>query len=197
MKHATKYIVILLLLVIVNVTSCFAATKYRVSFPEDYNVLLVGDSRTVGVMMSIDTENVAYICEVDKGYEWLNNKAQYDIIQKTKPGTKVIFNLGVNDVDNKEWYKSMYNYLAKTLQDKCCQVYFETVNPVSEKCDNPSNSDIDEFNSYMFKYLEGVSFINTNDYLKNNGYETVDGLHYTEETTQKTFDYISKVLALK
>jgi len=197
MKHIIKCIVTLLLLVIVNTTSCFAATKYRVSFPKDYNVLLVGDSRTVGTMKTVDVDNIAYVCEVGQGYKWLNNKAQYDIIQKTKPGTKVVFNLGVNDVSNKEWYKHMYNYLARTLQDRGCLVYFETVNPVSEKCNHPSNKDIDEFNSYMFKYLEGVSFINTNDYLKNNGYETVDGLHYTEDTTQKTFDYVSEVLALE
>lgn len=187
-----KKLFLAMLITISMVTPVYAGqTKYRVVQPKTYDTIFVGDSRTVGLLQTVEPEDTAFICEVGQGYDWLLNKAQFDLLKIAKPGDNVIFNLGVNDTGNATNYLDLYNRLADELERKGCTVYFETVNPVSEKYNSPTNKQIDQFNEIMKTNLHSsILIIDTNAECKAWGYNTVDGLHYKKDTTQFIYDCV-------
>ncbi len=168
-----------------------AKTVFYHEIPEDCNFLFVGDSRTVGMMQTIDNDKVGYICEVGKGYKWLKDTADEYIQDNTKKDMTIVFNLGVNDIYNEDKYVDLYNEYVFELEEKGCNVYFETVNPVGSKSKNVTNEQIDEFNKKMKEELN-CPVIDTNSQLVKNGYETVDGLHYTKDTTKEIYKIVRK-----
>lgn len=173
-------------------TPTLAATKYRAHKPKNCNVLLVGDSRTVGTIEAISDNDVAYICEVGQGYHWLKTKALSDIRKYTEKDMDVVFNLGVNDVKNAELYISMYNDLFKELSEKGCNVYLETVNPTDGS--GPSNKAIAEFNTKLINSVSNCKVINTNVAITKEGYKCPDGLHYNRATTLSIYNKVREVL---
>ena len=74
------------------------------------------------------------------------------------------------------------------------------VNPVDEEQETYSgyhikNDDIDYFNQEIIDRLdENVIVIDTNSYLNAIGFETQDGLHYTEETYENIYNYTKSQL---
>ena len=43
----------------------------------------------------------------------------------------------------------------------------------------------------MKNELKNVTYLDSNSYLKRNGFSTVDGIHYTKDTYQKISNFIS------
>ena len=160
-----------------------ADTKYRVVVPEVYDTIFVGDSRTVGILKTCPDANTAYICEVGQGLDWLKSKAQNQVKSLAKANTKVIFNLGVNDLGNIDQYVFFYTDLFAELERTGCTVYLVSVNPVGDKS-HISNESIEQFNNTLKASFPNVRFIDTNSECQLWGYETVDGVHYSKSTTQ-------------
>lgn len=158
--------------------------------------LFVGDSRYKGMEKANATDEDVFICEVGEGYDYLINQMN-NIKYEIDDNTALIIGLGVNDLVNIDKYVDKINEMSQTFD---CQIYYMLVNPVDEEQETYSgyhikNDDIDYFNQEIIDRLdENVIVIDTNSYLNAIGFETQDGLHYTEETYENIYNYIKSQL---
>jgi len=156
------------------------------------DILFIGDSRFVG-MEEANTNGYTFFCEVGKGYSWyIDNLDKIESL--ISDNTIIIFGLGVNDLSNIE------NYLKLKNSEYFDQIYYLSVNPVDEVKEaeygyTVTNNSIDSFNSRVQEVFKD-RYIDTNSVLKESGFETKDGLHYTEETYTDIYEYIINNLPL-
>lgn len=162
----------------------------------------VGDSRTVGVAVSVggvsNKETVIsgkYIAKVGAGYSWYCSTAlpKLKAKLKSKPSATVVLNFGVNDIDNYSKYITAYRKLIKAYPK--ARIYIMSVNPIGSKytwgyysC-STMRSKVKTFNSKM-KAAFPNRYIDCYTYLNKNGFSTTDGIHYTAATYKKIYKYI-------
>lgn len=152
-------------------------------------VILIGDSRFVQMHETMGDTGAMYLCENAKGYDWMMEKAIGVADKNVINGTRVVFNLGVNDTCNCSKYIATVNQYAALWTARGAKVYYATVNPVWE---NPyvTKEQVDAFNNEIKTKLFGVNIIDTNAYLTATGCKIVDGLHYDAATYVKIYNYI-------
>lgn len=166
------------------------------------NFIFIGDSRTVAYKEIVDIDKydfITFISEESKGYDWLNETAieklntRFDTTDLTY---NVVLNLGINDLNNVDKYIDIYNELAE--KNTKHNFFVIPINKVdSEKMMKNGynvieNSEIEEFNSKMKSSLsENIHFIDTYSYFKDKDLETNDGVHYTDNSSNKILNYIS------
>lgn len=154
--------------------------------------VFVGDSRYRG-MMFLAEENDIFICENGRGYDFLLEQMSY-IKTQCDEDTALIIGLGVNDSHyNVDKYLGTLSEMADSME---CQIYYMLVNPVDEIKEqyngyNVLNENINYFNDMMQEELdERIGIIDTNSYLYSIGFDTMDGLHYTNDTYEDIYNYI-------
>ncbi|MBQ6904116.1 MAG: SGNH/GDSL hydrolase family protein [Lachnospiraceae bacterium] len=152
--------------------------KKRAVITQDY--VVIGDSRTKGMNditgMSAN-EQLYIIAEVGMGYYWMTGTA---LPEASGTGRKrYVSLLGVNDLENIDRYLETYRNLIKDG----IRLTLVTVGPVEEGRGGYSvtNYEIDKFNERLYE-AEGAEVIDLNAYMWKNGFETLDGLHYTNDT---------------
>jgi hypothetical protein len=177
------------------------------------NIIFVGDSRTVQLKdalvststdvtaKSLENNNVYFVAEDGKGYDWFNDTAKSKVtkILKNNSGVKftIIINLGVNDLSNVKKYYKKYNALAKDAW-KNANVVVESVGLVDETKEasngySVKNTDINSFNVAMQSNLaQNVTFVDVSSaMLDSTGnsllseYATTDGVHYSNSVSLK------------
>lgn len=162
-------------------------------------IIFVGDSRTVQINDRVDDEQVDFVASSGQGLSWFKRSGVSKLNrllaseEYTTPLPKaVIFNLGINDMENKNSYVSYLNDLAQELINQNCTLYYMSVNPVNNEIIQipRSDRDIRDFNQAMKTKLDDFHYIDTYNYLKKDGFTTTDGLHYNSLTTQKIFNYV-------
>ncbi len=156
---------------------------------ENLDLVFIGDSRTVGMDTACSlSDNHKVIAEVGKGYSWFIEDGIEDLSSylknRDKEHVRLIFNLGVNDLYN----CSRYVDLIDTLSDSY-EIYYVSVNPVTDKCETVINEDIESFNEAI-ESIEDVYYIDSYSYLMENGFGTRDGLHYNSETYESLYEFI-------
>ena len=155
--------------------------------------VLVGDSRFVGQKSSgFKNSKTTYIASVGKGLTYMKSNEEA-MKKKDSKNTAYVINMGVNDLYNANSYVEYINKLAKNYKG---DIYYLSVNPVEEsKAANNGysikNSDIEKFNSTLKSGLKNVTYLDSYNYLKNNGFSTTDGIHYDKKTYQKIYSYIN------
>ena len=155
--------------------------------------VLVGDSRFVGQKSSgFKNSKTTYIASVGKGLTYMKSNEEA-MKKKDSKNTAYVINMGVNDLYNANSYVEYINKLAKNYKG---DIYYLSVNPVEEsKAENNGysikNSDIEKFNSTLKSGLKNVTYLDSYNYLKNNGFSTTDGIHYDKNTYQKIYSYIN------
>lgn len=154
--------------------------------------VFVGDSRYRGMMFMADESDV-FICENGRGYDFLLEQMG-SIKWECDENTALIIGLGVNDSHyNVDKYLTTLSDMADTMD---CQIYYMLVNPVDEAVEEYNgyhvlNENIDIFNERMKNELdERIGIIDTNSYLLESGFDTMDGLHYTNDTYEKIYNFI-------
>lgn len=159
--------------------------------------VFVGDSRYVG-MSAYEEEEDTFIAKNNMGYAYLEEQMEL-IKESCDENTALIIGLGVNDLKySRQKYIDTINEMA---QDMDCHIFYMLVNPVDEQEEaehgyEVENEVIDEFNSVMQEELSSdVTIIDTNSYLYEEGFETVDGLHYDRSTYKLIYDYIKECVA--
>lgn len=170
-----------------------------ISVNSEDSILLVGDSRTVGLHNATQNEDLSYIAKVSMGYNWLvDGTSKYNTSElienylESSPTGTVVFNLGVNDL----YQKGNYCYYIEELTTNHPEatICYLSVNPTSKSYSN-LNSQIDDFNNYLIKNLpENVIWIDSNSYLTGSGFYAPDGLHYDSITYEKIQDLILESL---
>ena len=174
-------IICLLLLSIINV--CYA---------EDY--CFIGDSRFVEMRNVVNNEDI-YFCDFGVGYDfyWENKNS---ILNLSKENTIIIYNLGMNDLNAKKHVEAINDLFNNGFE----RVIFMTINPVDEIIARThgyslKNNNIDAFNQYIKEnVVSNVMFLNSNKFLKENGFNTLDGIHYSNDTYTKIYDYLFSYL---
>lgn len=155
--------------------------------------VLVGDSRFVGQESSgFKNSKTTYIASVGKGLTYMKSNEEA-MKKKDSKNTAYVINMGVNDLYNANSYVEYINKIAKNYKG---DIYYLSVNPVEEsKAANNGysikNSDIEKFNSILKSGLKNVTYLDSYNYLKNNGFSTTDGIHYDKKTYQKIYSYIN------
>lgn len=86
------------------------------------------------------------------------------------------------------------NSLVSGVTSRGATLYFVSVNPTS-KSKEYMNEDIDNFNAKMRQGLSSkIRYIDTNSYLKANGFSSSDGVHYSTNTYKDIYNYIKRNL---
>lgn len=152
----------------------------------EHSFIFVGDSRTVGMRDALfrdgGTDSCSFIAKSGEGFHWLYHDGIVELEEalRENPYATVIFNLGVNDLREAEQYISFYQELFSVYHDP--SFYIMSVNPViDEKCSGASNEEIEAFNKRMQEEFPG-RYLDCYGYLLEYGFETVDGLHYSNDT---------------
>lgn len=174
------------------IISFFFISSIKVSAATPSNIYFLGDSRFVG-MSKYDSNNInhLYHCEVGKGYSYLE-KYISEIEHLVTEEDYIVINFGVNDLGNYEKYLVFINKISNELP---CKIIYMTVNPVDELKEksngyNVTNIRINEFNDYLIENSnDNIYIVDANNYLSKNGFETVDGLHYTENSYKTILQY--------
>jgi hypothetical protein len=160
---------------------------------EDY--IFVGDSRFVGMKDAIKDSvgtDVRFVAEVGQGLGWLKQVTP-DLYNET--GKTIIFNLGVNDLENVSGYVEFYNNLPQDFMENNTLVIM-TVNPIDDQREaeigyGVNNTEIESFNNTLKNELDKQCYhmIDSYTYLRMSDFKTVDGIHYTDATYRLIFDY--------
>ena len=159
--------------------------------------ILIGDSRFVGMDEVVDVdshENQYIIAKCGAGHDFLVNEALPRAaaieVQHREVDTWVyIINLGVNDLQSAWKYVSTYRSLVVSKN-----VVIQSVNPIEyTNIPQTNQARIKSFNDKM-KLVQGASYLDTYNALMRNGFSTIDGLHYTEETSDYIYECIKKCM---
>lgn len=159
--------------------------------PAAGNVVMIGDSRT-GQMHNVVGENGwIWIAGYGGGIEWFRDYAVKQAEPYIGPGTKVIFNLGVNDPGHIAEYIETLNLYNYKWREKGATLYFATVGPVGE---NPYHTEwsVENFNTRVREKLDAsIVRLDLWQYLAGTGFGTVDGLHYDGPTYLKMYQFLA------
>lgn len=157
--------------------------KFNQRKSED-NWLFVGDSRMVfWYTWGLYGE---YIAESGQGLNMIYDN--YDEITSYRD-YNIVFNLGANQW----WSGGEYVDLLNSFPEEFIQNNHLIVMPV-----NPTdgrfywmNDKFDNYNSIVKEYLrDEYEYIDTANYMKNNGYSTADGLHYTTNQDYIIYNFL-------
>lgn len=172
-----------------------ARNPYEESTGEpEHSFIFVGDSRTVGMRDALfqngNTDSCSFIAKSGEGYYWLYHDGIVELEEalREEPYATVIFNLGVNDLKEADQYISFYKELFSVYHDP--SFYIMSVNPVKdEKCSGASNAEIKEFNQKIQEEFPG-QYLDCNSYLMEEGFESADGLHYSNDTYRMIHHFV-------
>lgn len=169
--------------------------------------IFMGDSRMVYLSRFVSVgANDLFISKGAMSFDWFRDTAVPELERTlyVNPSYKVIINMGVNDCANntagwKDYFAEDYAVLINELIEKYPETkfYYASVGPVSgDYRSNYRSLKKDAVNSmvdYFNQSIQGLCFANYIDlgeYLKNDGFTTMDGIHYDQATCQKIYDYI-------
>ena len=153
--------------------------------------VFVGDSRFEAQYRYCGNLGGSYVAKGGLGLDWM--KMQLFDIYKMK-NKYVIFNMGVNDLDNVENYIAFYNSFPTEFLNSN-KVIVMTVNPINDKIAAEkgfpqTNKEVDYFNSKLKNELRReINILDSNAYMKKTGFETEDGLHYDEDTYRNLYNW--------
>ena len=192
-----------------------------ITTPTEFDrVYCVGDSRTVYTQVALGASapsNVEFIAKVGEGLDWFKSsgyKTLYRSVAK-RPRTEkkaVIINLGVNDLKNSASYVKYMKKVAAKLKKYNCKMYYLSVNPVNSAMIKSVNgkarteAQVAAFNKAIYRGLcsgrkRSFTYINTCTNLqmkgwisKKSGTDIYDGVHYSNQTYLRIFDYCMRYL---
>ena len=197
------------LLAAVALIVCMCASKVCVYAAPDHEAeqtgyIYLGDSRFVGMNSYIhidEMENTYVVAKVGKGLSWLRNSAVGKIEEIMGSNADIdnwviLTGLGINDYWNVMKYIDYYD----TMDD--VQLILVSVNPVEkDKCDahgydySKLSEGVTSFNAKLME--TDYQYIDVYTAMMDEGFSTVDGVHYKEETYQFIYDTIKLYLDMQ
>lgn len=186
-------------------------------------VIFVGDSRTFHMSQilrnqfgELVTKKIRFVCRSKTKLDWLQTVGVAKLMKLAGKDTAIIFNHGVNDLQDIDQYVSYMETLGKELKAKGCTLFYMSINPVNNKTtlsmgkpEKPEEM-ILNFNQTIKKQLcqnGDYIYMDCYNYLMQTGYGTAtsasdgadtapdDGLHYTAKTYKRIFDFCMSKLS--
>lgn len=158
--------------------------------------IYVGDSRYVA-MGKYATINDIFIARVGVGTDFF--MSNYDMIKAyDSENTAFIIGLGVNNLGvNVQEYARQLNEFAASIKGRLCVTLVAPVDEVAVHNSgyNLTNQAISNFNNNLVNNLSSsVLVVDLYAYLMQNGFGTMDGLHYSTDTDQRIHTYVKEVV---
>nr|WP_294658476.1 hypothetical protein [uncultured Blautia sp.] len=184
-------------------------------------VYFVGDSRTVGLQSALGNSapsNVDFVCKGMQGLTWFQQEGYKTLVSKlaqqpTNTKKAVIVNFGVNDMSNISSYVTYMKRVSQNLKKNYnCEMYYLSVNPLNSAMirryggATRTEAQVAAFNKTIYQQLctgsnRAFIYINTCTNLQKYGWISnrynagiYDGLHYSNETTLRIYDYCIRKL---
>lgn len=169
-------------------------SNYKFETKNYFKFIFIGDSRTEGLKYTIQsnpTEDIMPIwsCKTAQGYKWMTETGVPQIEAEITNDTAIVILMGVNDLYNIHNYISYINSKSQEWSKLGANTYFVSVGPV-ENDPYITNSDIEEFNQTIQNGLIYTKYIDIYSPLINEGFQTMDGIHYTTETYKRIYNLI-------
>lgn len=174
------------------------------------------------VMGSGVPSNVEIIAAGGQGLDWFKTTGYGKLRRQTsrayqsnrKVRQAVVINLGVNDLRSYSEYVSYMKKAAKTLKRYNCTMYYMSVNPVNSAMNkyyndgkgNRTEAMVERFNKAIrsglctgsrapFRYINSCAYLQKNGWISNRHNAGMhDGLHYSNETYLRIYDFCMKSL---
>lgn len=155
-------------------------------------IIFVGDSRTEGMRDAIgENDKTKFICKSSMGLSWLKGTAykQLKELCDKYPDYYVVFNFGINDLGVDSYISYYKDTISKNIKNKIVHM---SINPIDESKAKKNRYEVTtaEIESFNKKYKEyaGNSYLDTYTYLKSNGFNATDGIHYDDNTYKKIYN---------
>ena len=179
-------------------------------------VWFVGDSRAYGMKLTLGSSipsNVNIIYKCGKGLNWFKKEGYSTLAKQVRnapSGSKkaVIINLGVNDLRNYAGYPEYMKKVSKKLSSYGCDMYYMSINPINSAIiknyhgKSRTEKQVDNINDFIYSKLcsganKYFTYIDSYNYLRKQGWisnERNDGLHYSNGTYCRIYDYCIKFI---
>ena len=177
-------------------------------------VWFVGDSRAYGMKLTLGSSipsNVSIVYKCGKGLTWFKKEGYSTLLKQVRNASSnstkaVIINLGVNDLRNYAGYPEYMKKVSEKLSSYGCDMYYMSINPINSAIitnyhgKSRTEKQITDFNNLIYsKLCSGVNksftYIDSYNYLRKKGWisnQRNDGLHYSNETYLRIYDYCIK-----
>ena len=153
-------------------------------------LIIIGASRVVHMQKEVgNNKKILYIAKSGQGYRWLVSTASIRLQAYLSifPNSKVVIQLGNNDLHHRRYYFTMY----KKLMNKYPKATFYFMDAL------PGNKKNTEKNEKRVAFNEALAaefpknYIGGYDYMMKSGFNTTkDGVHYTASTSRMIYRYI-------
>lgn len=157
-------------------------------------IVFIGDSRMVTLKAAVENNlgvcPAAVIAKNGSRYEWFHDTAIPQADKIIGNGSKVVINMGVNDLSDADKYAKDINYWAAVWSARGAQVYYASVNPVWANSHGITEERVSLFNSRLQSQLiPQVIWLDSHGYLLQSGVHATDGLHYKDDTNLVLYNY--------
>lgn len=165
-------------------------------------IVFIGDSRTVMMHEAVGDDGNIWSAKVGAGYYWFKNTGVPAVDSKIDNSCAVAILMGVNDILDigvASSYAKYINDKAKTWKSKGAEIYYVSVNPVSnsgysDAYGTITNDIVEKWNNKIKGELSSdVKYIDTYSQLKSN-FKTVDNLHYDDATSKNLYSILKSAI---
>lgn len=161
-------------------------------------LVIIGDSRTVGMKSAVGKNNNIWSAKVGMGLSWMKNTGVPAVEASIGANSDVVILMGVNDVRSLSYTKKYISYLNKKAAawtSLGANVYYVSVNPmVFETKSYPgiTNSLIESWNTRMQQGLStDITYLDT--YSQVNGkLSSKDGIHYNNKSYKLIYNLVNQ-----
>lgn len=161
--------------------------------------LWIGDSRTEAMALYVKQD--VYCAAESADLKWLKGEGK-ELVSKaldTFTGDMVILSLGINDLQHARGYIMAFRRLIHRYPDKTFWIL--SVGPVNEATEAANgyvvqNSEIEEMNAVFGEAFPG-RYLDIYSRLRETGFDSNDGVHYTPDSCRKLSDFIHLALPLQ
>ncbi|MBR5970373.1 MAG: hypothetical protein IK016_08540 [Lachnospiraceae bacterium] len=153
-----------------------------------YDYVLIGDSRTVGLDLATrisSNKKINVVAKSAMGHNWLVKEALPEAARLQKD--RYVMLLGANDLVLIDRYIETYTKLIEEGK----KLWIVTVGPVREGVGGYTiqNAEIEAFNARLSE-VEGAKLLDLYGYLVRNGFEAPDGVHYSDDTYYMMLEFL-------
>lgn len=157
-------------------------------------IVFIGDSRMVTLKEAVEANlgvcPAAVIAKNGSRYEWFHDIGIPQADKIIGKGSKVVINMGVNDLSDVDKYAQQVNAWAAVWTARGATIYYASVNPVWANDYGITQERVDLFNTRLKSQLiPQVIWLDSHTYLMQHGVHAKDGLHYKDDTNLVLFNY--------
>lgn len=157
-------------------------------------IVFIGDSRMVTLKESVEKElgscAAAVIAKNGSRYEWFHDTAIPQADKIIGSGSKVVINMGVNDLNDADKYAQDMNYWGTVWTARGAQIYYASVNPVWDNPHGMTPERVKLFNDRLKSQLiPQITWLDSHSYLMSTGVHAYDGIHYKDDTNLVLYQY--------